>query len=595
MNPRDVFLSRRRLLEMGAGAAVAAASFDKLVLPGTALAAPLAQLADVARKDTLILVGVGGESPDQFTDIDVVNPLLGGNLISRSGYQLVYEPLNMYDVLTGKETPWLAESYTYNQDFTQVAVKLRSGITWSDGTPFTANDVKFTVEALRDDDGTLFNAGEMKTWVKSVDVADDLNFTFMLNNTNPQFMFNYFTNHDDIGSFIVPKHIFEGQDLHNFKNFDLAKGLPVATGPYKLVASSAQQKVWDLDPNWWGAKTGFQSLPAPKRLIFLPTFDETKMSQMIIANEADITLNISVQTMPTLFAQNPKITTHSGQKSPYGYTDWWPSGLGFNCTTPPFDDPNVRWAISYAIDRDALVKFGYLGAGVPTQLPYPAYPPLQPFVDAAKDLLAQYPTNEFNLDKSAQLLTGAGFAKGGDGKWAKNGQTLSIPITTFSVFADITPFLVTMLQNAGIDANFSMPTTFYNDISTGSAPAYVWGHGGSVRDPYATMELYHSKWFQPTGTAATNFYRWKNADFDAIVDKMSLVAGSDPQMTTLFLQALEIWLKELPDIPLLQFYHRIPMNQTYWTNWPDENNPYINGAFWHRTVLLEVLGIKPAS
>ena len=595
MNPRDVFLSRRRLLEMGAGAAVAAASLDKLVLPGTALAAPLAQLADVARKDTLILVGVGGEMPNQFTDVDNVNPWLGNNIVSRSGKQLVYEPLNMYDVLTGVETPWLAESYKYNTDFTQVAVKLRSGITWNDGKPFTSADVKFSIEALRDDDGTLAGSSEMKTWVKTVDVADDLNFTFMLNNTNPQFMFNYFTNHDDIGLYIVPKHIFEGQDLHNFKNFDLAKGLPVATGPYKLVASSEQQKVWDLDPNWWGAKTDFKSLPAPKRLIFLPTYDETKLAQMMIANEADISLNISVQTMPTVFAQNPKITTHSGQKLPYGYVDWWPSGLGFNCTTAPFDDPNVRWAISYAIDRDALVKFGYLGGGVPTQLPYPAYPPLKPFINAAKDLLTKYPTNEFNLDKSAQLLTGAGFAKGGDGKWAKNGQKLTIPITTFSVFADITPFLVTMLQNAGFDASFSMPTTFYNDISTGSAPAYVWGHGGSVRDPYATLELYHSKWFKPTGTAANNFYRWKKPEFDAVVDKMAVVAGTDPQMTTLFLQAIEIWLKDLPDIPLLQFYHRIPMNQTYWTNWPDENNPYINGAFWHCTVLLEVLGIKPAS
>lgn len=594
MNPRDLVLSRRRLLEMGAGAAVAAAAFDKVVLPGTALAAPLAQLADVARKDTLILVGVGGESPNQFTDVDVVNPLLG-SLISRSGYQLVYEPLVMYDVLTGQETAWLAESYKYNADFTQIAVKLRSGIMWSDGQAFTSADVKFTAEALRDDDGTLADASEFKKWLKSVDVTDDLNFTFMLNATNPQFMFNFFTNHDDIGRFIVPKHIFEGQDLHNFKNFDLAKGLPVATGPYKLVASSAQQKVWDLDPNWWGAKSGFQKLPAPKRLIFLPSYDETKMSQMIIANEADITLNISVQTMPTLFAQNPKIITHSGQKLPYGYTDWWPSGLCLNCTTPPFDDPNVRWAISYAIDRDALVKFGYLGGGVPTQLPYPAYPPLQPFIDAAKDLLTKYPTNEFNLDKSGQLLTTAGFAKGGDGKWAKNGQTLTIPITTFQVFADITPFLVTMLQNAGFDASFSMPTTFYNDLSTGTAPAGVWGHGGSVRDPYATMELYHSKWFKPTGTATSNFYRWKNTDFDAVVDKMAQIAGTDPQMTPLFLQALEIWLKELPDIPLLQFYHRIPMNTTYWTNWPDADHPYINGAFWHRTVLLEILGVQPAT
>ena len=595
MNPRDFSLSRRRLMELAAGAAVAAASLDHLVLPGGALAAPLAQVADVARKDTLILVGVGGESPDQFTDVDVVNPLLGGNLVSRSGYQVVYEPLSMYNVLTGVETPWLAESYTYNADFTSVAVKLRSGITWNDGTPFTSADVKFTVEALRDDDGTLANASEIKKWVKSVDVTDDLSFTFALNQTNPSFMFSFFTNHDDIGLFIVPKHIFEGQSLHDFKNFDLAKGLPISTGPYKLVASSAQQKVWDLDENWWGAKTGFQKLPAPKRLIFLPTYDETKMSQLIIANEADITLNISVQTMPTLFAQNPKIITHSGQQSPYGYTDWWPSGLGFNCETEPFNDPNVRWAISYAIDRDQLVKFGYLGAGVPTQLPYPAYPPLQPFVDAAKDLLAQYPTNEFNLDKSAQLLTGAGFAKGGDGIWAKDGKKLSVPITTFSVFADITPILVTLLQNAGFDASFALPTTFYNDISTGSAPAYVWGHGGSVRDPYATMNLYHSKWYKPTGEAATNFYRWQNKDFDAAVDKMGLISGDDPQMKTLFLQAIEIWLKDLPDVPLLQFYHRIPMNQTYWTNWPDEKNPYINGAFWHRTVLLEILGVQPAT
>ena len=49
----------------------------------------------------------------------------------------------------------------------------------------------------------------------------------------------------------------------------------------------------------------------------------------------------------------------------------------------------------------------------------------------------------------------------------------------------------------------------------------------------------------------------------------------------------------MPAIPLLQFYHRLPHNQTNWTNWPSEENPYINSAYWHRTWLLVLLNLKP--
>ena len=65
---------------------------------------------------------------------------------------------------------------------------------------------------------------------------------------------------------ILPKHIWEGQDPETFTNFDMSKGWPIATGPYKLVSSTAQQKVWDRRDDWWGASTGFRTLPAPKRL-----------------------------------------------------------------------------------------------------------------------------------------------------------------------------------------------------------------------------------------------------------------------------------------------------------------------------------------
>ena len=67
-----------------------------------------------------------------------------------------------------------------------------------------------------------------------------------------------------------------------------------------------------------------------------------------------------------------------------------------------------------------------------------------------------------------------------------------------------------------------------------------------------------------------------------------------PKLTQLFRQAMEIWLPELPDIQLTEFYHRIPMNTTYWKNWPTAENPYINGAFWHLTYQLVLNNLEAA-
>jgi peptide/nickel transport system substrate-binding protein len=75
---------------------------------------------------------------------------------------------------------------------------------------------------------------------------------------------------------------------------------------------------------------------------------------------------------------------------------------------------------------------------------------------------------------------------------------------------------------------------------------------------------------------------------------MGKTAPDDPKLHELFHQAMEIWLRELPSIPVLQWFHRIPHNETYWKNWPSAENPYINSAPWHRTFLLVLLGLEPA-
>ena len=68
---------------------------------------------------------------------------------------------------------------------------------------------------------------------------------------------------------IAPKHIWEKVDPMTFANFDLEKGLPLGTGPYRLVRSSETETVLDRRDDWWGAKTGFHALPEPERLIWI--------------------------------------------------------------------------------------------------------------------------------------------------------------------------------------------------------------------------------------------------------------------------------------------------------------------------------------
>jgi len=561
------------------------------------------KLKQVPRNRTWISVGTGGEAPQQFSDVALHNPFLLG--VSRSGYQVVMEPLFYYnayntDAACGPpgvdckngEMPWIGTSYKFSDDFKQVVVNLRKGVEWSDGQPFTAKDVVFTVKMLTETAPKLTWSTDMKQWVQDVVAPDDYTVQFTLTNPNPRFIFSYFTFHQDVGVFIVPQHIFQGQDYETFSNFDLDKGWPVVTGPYKMVYSDSQQKIWDRRDDWWGAKTGFHPLPAPERMIFLPGYDEAKQVEMLINNEVDVALSMQLGNIKAAMDRNPAIASWSGKDPPYGYVDWWPTGLGFNDTKEPFNDPDIRRAINNAINRDEIVKIGYQGAGEKTVVPYPGFPILNTYTQGIADLLQKYPVDDFSLDKCATVMQSKGYTKDQGGFWSKDGNRLSIVLITFPVEQDVTPVVVQQLRKGGFDASFKMPSNFVNLIFTGDADAYIFGHGGSVRDPYFTMRLYQGQFSAPNGEPATQPYRWSNAEYDKIVNQMATVTADDPKLASLFHSAMEIWLRELPDIPLVQFYHRNPVNTTYWTNWPDKNNPYINSANWHRTFELVLLNLK---
>ena len=553
-----------------------------------AMSSEASGIANIPRNRTLIMAGLGGEHPGGFTDVELFNPYVPGT--SRSGmYQAGTEGLFYYNMIGDEFIPWVATDFSYNDDNTEVVITMRDGVTWSDGEAFDANDVAFSLNLLRANP-TLNNGSEIDRHISEIEVIDDTHVKLSFNFPAPRFVWDFLTFRADIGVPMVPEHIWQDKDPGTFSNYDPENGLPVVSGPYSLVATNVEQKIWDLREDWWAAKTGFQDLPKVERLIFLPGMNEITMAQMMISGEIDMAFSMTPTNMQLIQGQNPAVITHSDEP-PFGFLDWWPIGLGFNTTVEPFGDPDIRWAMSYAIDRNELIKFAFSGMNSPAQLPYPTYPGLIPYFDSISDLLAERDPNEYNIGKSNEIMTSKGYTKDSEGFWVDaDGDRISFEIITFPQHPSTTPVAPVVseqLRRAGYDASFLLPADFVNRITTGEATAFLWGHGGSMKDPFKTLNLYHIRGVRPNGEPSWgNLYRWPNQEFSDILDEMSQLPLDDPAMEGLFRDAMTIWLEELPDLPLIQTVIQLPMNTTYWTGWPNPDNPYVHEGFWHRTSML---------
>ena len=553
-----------------------------------------ADLREVPRNRTIILVWSGSRE-GRWVDWDLWNPYsIGSN--HQNGPNLIYEPLAYYSAFADKTYPWLAESHEFAPDFKRLTIKTRSGVSWSDGQPFSAEDVAYTLNMLRDLGPKVRWGVDVQQAMEKATAADPNTVVVDFKIPAPRF-FSFMTYKYDIGVYIVPKHIFEGQDWTNFKHFDLAKKWPVTTGPWQVADASPQQKIFDRRPTWWAAERKLAPLPAVERNIWLPFAGEQQAAQALITNQLDAGTGMQPATFPTVFRQNPKVITYARQKSPYGYMDWWPISLYVNNERPPFNDKDVRWALSYYIDRQQLIDVGYLGACTASKLPMPPYPPLMPYFDAVKDLLAKYDTNEFAPKKADALLAAKGFKKGGDGFWTDGeGKRLNVDIIGFGASGPaMGPVLVEMLKRRGVDSSMALPPDFDDRFQKGQFDGAIYGHGGSINEPYATMRLYQSASIAVPGAHQANFSRWKNAAYDKLVDEAYGIAPDDTKkLTDIWRRAMEIWLPELPDIQLVQNYHRIPWNTTYWKHWPVEEDSYVNGAHWHLTFAMVLWSLQPA-
>ena len=575
-------------------AAVVAATEAPAAAVVAATEAPASDgLKEVPRNKTLILAWWGENT--QFKDYEAYTPFTGP-MDYQQGLNLVYEGMAYWNAFDNKTTMWQAESYSYNSDFTELTIKLRPEVMWSDGTPFTADDVVYTINHLRDIAPKVRHSAAIKESTKEAVKVDDHTVLIKLSKPNPRYFWSFFTWRWDSSAFpIMPKHIMEGQDWSTFSGLDIAKGWPVTTGPLKLVLTTPDKKIWDRREGWWAVKAGV----APHelnmdRVINVPTGGQPSvLTELMVTNQIDIT-HLGADTARVSVEKSPMVTTHSGRKAPYGYTDWWPQSLWLNNSKPPFDNPDVRWCVSYSIDRQNMIDVAWEGNNSPNPLPYPPYAGLLKYTDSIKDLLATYDTNEFNLDKAAERCQKAGYTKGSDGLWANaKGEKITIPITSWLQWDAASQVLTEQLKQNGFDASFSDPPNAWDQFGSGDYIAFGAGHGGSLQEPYETMALY-----QCPGSPIHNYSEFCNPEFDKLVAQMSLVDPNDfAGNAAIFHKMMEIWLPALPDLQLYNWMHNFGMNETYWTNWPTVDNKkdgeYVNEASQLLGFMLVLTHLEP--
>lgn len=581
-------ITRRPLLGATLGTAAFAAA-------GRPFFAAAQTMAPVPRERTLIATA-GNAGATQFDNFANFNPLIPGNNI-RINAVFVLEPLFYYNNLSGELLPWQAESFSFNDDHTQLTLKLRTGVTWSDGQAFDADDVVFTLQAVLDNGkakADLKDATAFAQDVRAIDRVDATTVRITLTRSLPRFLFRYLVAYNTRGLYMVPEHVYRGAaDLGTFTALDAGTGV-VGTGPYRFVRGEAGRMVFDARPDWWAARTGFRPAPGVQRLILVPFTDRERAMQQLLADEVDIILDAGVGLLRQTLERHPKVTTISGRNPPYGNVDWFTTALFFNHMDPQWADLRVRRAVGLYINKRQVVDVAWEGANEIATTPFPALAALEPFIRDAAPIAQRHRIADFDRAAADRLMREAGATRDGQNFWTLNGRRLGGDMAFIDSSGQVAPVVAEQLRRAGFETSVNNRPGVRQRLFSGAMPWGVWGHPGSVFDPYDTLELYHSKFVEPVGQPAFWMTRWANPEYDGIVDRIAGVPMGSPALRPLVGSALEIMLREQVIVPLSQFYHRTPMNTTYWTNWPTSETPYAPPTFWAFTSPLLVLGLRPA-
>ena len=484
------------------------------------------------------------------------NPFSPSALLPTHG--LVYEPLFHYNqAKAGDVRPWLGRSYTWSDGGKTLTIRIRTDATWNDGKPFTNKDVAYTFELpMKNKDFDQYALGLTA-------VTTTGNDTVTLKFANSAYTKEYFI----LGKVdMIPEHIWSA--IPDARKKTTVNKKPVGTGAWTVTSVAPMSMVVQARSDYY-----LKGLPKLRTIRFLSYASNTGSNAAIESGKIDWAGAFIPSIDKNYLAKDPEFELVN---LPLATTMLIP-----NTKSGPTADPNVRKAISAAIDRDFISKAVYSGQAGPTNPESLLLPNFQSVLDPAlKD--ATFDTS----DKVPGYLTAAGYTKGGDGSWTKDGKKLSLTLETVAGWTDYIStgqLLKQQLAKAGI--GLTVTTEAYNqftDHQYGGKFEMVLGSQGFTPVPYSYYDqILDSRIAPEDGKPSTvgNFGEYANPEVDAELD--AIAATSDlAQQLPHFYKLEHTFIADMPVIPLFNAQDEIEFNGNHVTGYPTKDNPYSGAAIW---------------
>jgi peptide/nickel transport system substrate-binding protein len=410
-------------------------------------------------------------------------------------YEIGPEPAALYlnglMVLDKDKTPQpeLATSWDLTPDGRKITFHLRDDVKWHDGTAFTSADVVFSLESYRSPD--VLSQGQeyfLEMPVTEVKATDPQTVEIQLSEPYAPILTLLSS---DAGVFIVPKHLLEGKDFTSAE-FNTK---PVGTGPFKVTDFRASESITlDANPDYWKGR------PLLDRVILKFIADPSAVYAQLTTGDIQF-----AAVTPRVAAQIEEGRALDLIRFDGSSCRW----LVYNLLIPPFDQLPVRQAVSYAVDRAAIVKSVLSGFGSEG---YSLLAP-SPFADTKSRAYA------FDPKQSEKLMTGAGFTKV-NSRWQHEGKPISVFLGYFAgrtVDADAAAVMATSLASAGFDSKVASveANAFFTDGTKESAFIYA---SGVHHDPDVLYPILHGSQLLAEGKGF-NFSGKADPRMDDLLDR----------------------------------------------------------------------------
>jgi peptide/nickel transport system substrate-binding protein len=445
-------------------------------------------------------------APGAIVDI-LVNKTMYNNLVK---YQLTEGVIEV--------VPDLAESWKANADLTQYTFKLRSDVTWHDGEPLTADDVKFTIDSVLNPEVTARFSGPISS-VESVEVVDPQTVVFNLKSSFAPLpvMLGY-------NQAIVPKHLLEGQDLNQPTDFLAA---PVGSGPFKF-GTAQQGSYLEVVAN----EDYFLGRPNLDRIVFQVITDGNARVAQLKSGDIDFTVIDPPQIDSVSNDANLKVV--EAQQVNYYF-------LAFNHSVDRLQDPAVRQALTLALDRQAIVDTVLKGYGeVATG---PIHPTLGDFYNP------DVTTYEYDQEQAKELLAGAGWTAGDDGILVNEaGERFTILLNGpngFPVLEQLLTYAQQEYTNLGIEVTLEIDEwTVHLDKYHNLQYDMLCNWWITPPDP----DLYDHYYSE----SPSNWWAYKNPE----LDKMLITAREEADLDARVQQYKDIQALLAEDLPVVYLYYQ---------------------------------------